>query len=93
MILIIKTYIFLLFRILADISFWLLSKFGNMVIQPKFDLLCMLSGPEKKSGELFLFFHFFNKIQEDRKSHVALKSLNCFTDLFQGSNLPWPYAD
>ena len=27
------------------------------------------------------------------ESHVTLKSLNCFTDLFLGSNLPWPYAD
>ena len=26
------------------------------------------------------------------KSHVILKGLNCFTDLFQGSNLPWTYA-
>ena len=26
------------------------------------------------------------------ESHVTLKSLNCFTDLFQGSNLPWSYG-
>ena len=25
------------------------------------------------------------------ESHVTLKSLNCFTDLFEESNLPWPY--
>ena len=36
-----------------------------MVIQLKFDLLCMLSGPEKK--ELFLFFYFLNKIQDGRQ--------------------------
>ena len=23
------------------------------------------------------------------ESHVALKNLNCFSNLFQGSNLPW----
>ena len=38
-----------------------------MVIQLKFYLLCMLSGPEKKSGELFFFFLFFNKIQDGRQ--------------------------
>ena len=27
------------------------------------------------------------------ESHVTLKSLNCFTDLFQESNLPWPYVN
>ena len=27
------------------------------------------------------------------KSHVTRKSLNCFTDLFQGSNLTWPYVN
>ena len=27
------------------------------------------------------------------KSQVTLKSLNYFTDLFQGSNLPWPYVN
>ena len=27
------------------------------------------------------------------ESHVTLKSLNRFTDLFQESNLPWPYVD
>ena len=26
------------------------------------------------------------------ESHATLKSLNCFTDLFQGSNLPWTYV-
>ena len=38
-------------------SFWLLSKFGNIVIQLKFYLLCMLSGPEKK----------VNKTQDGRR--------------------------
>ena len=66
-------------------SFLLLSKFGNIVIQLKFDLLCMLSGP----GEKIIFSTKFRMADE---SHVTLKSLNCFTDLFQGSNLPWPYA-
>ena len=37
-----------------------------MVIQHKFYLLCMLSGPEKKSQEN-CFFHFFNKIQDGRR--------------------------
>ena len=27
------------------------------------------------------------------ESHVTLKILNYSTDLFQGSNLPWPYID
>ena len=90
---IIKTYILLLLGILADISvfsFWLLSKFGNMVIQLKFYLLGMLSGPEKIVRRIV--FLFFNKMMAD-ESHDTLKSLNCFTNLFQGSNLPWPYVD
>ena len=49
---IIKTFIFFYFLgyqlIFQFCSFWLLSKFGNMVIQLKFYLLCMLSGPEEK---------------------------------------------
>ena len=49
--------------------FWLLSKFGNMVIwlYSSFYLLCMLIGPEKKSGEMFFYFYFFNKIQDGRR--------------------------
>ena len=74
-------------------SFWLLSKFGNMVIQLKFYLLCMLSGSEQKSGELFFFFILSTKFKMADESHVTLKSLNCFTDLLQESNLPWPYVD
>ena len=27
------------------------------------------------------------------ESHVTPKSSNCFNDLFQGSNFPWPYVD
>ena len=48
-------------------SFWLLSKFGNMVIQRKFDLLCMLTGPEKKVRRIVSLF-FFNKIQDGRRT-------------------------
>ena len=65
-----------------------------MVIQLKLYLLCMLSGPEKKVGGIvFLFFIFSTKFKMADESRVTLKSLNCFTDLFQGSNLPWPYVD
>ena len=65
-----------------------------MVIQLKFDFLCMLSGPEKKVRIIVFLFPFFSiKFKMANESHVTLKSLNCFTDLFQGSNLPWSYAD
>ena len=59
-----------------------------MVIQLKFYLLCMLSGPEKKVRRIV----FSTKLKMADESHVTLKSLNCFADLFQGSNLPWPYV-
>ena len=48
-------------------SFWLLSKFGNMVIQLKFDVLCMLSGPEK----MFLF-PFFQQNSRWPTNHMLL---------------------
>ena len=73
MIIIIKTYIFLRFRILADISVLLiLAPSGNIVIQLKFYLLCMLSGPEKKSGELFFIFHFFQQNSGWPTNHMLL---------------------
>ena len=43
-----------------------------MIIQLKFDLLCMLSGPEKKSGELFVFFHFFQQNSRWPTNHMLL---------------------
>ena len=40
-----------------------------MVIQLEFDLLGMLSGPEKIVRRIFfLFFHFFNKIQDGKRN-------------------------
>ena len=51
--------------ILQFCSFWLLSKFGNMIIQLKFDLLGMLSGPEK----IVFLFSFF---QQWRTNHMLL---------------------
>ena len=40
-------------------SFWLLSKFGNIVIQLKCYLLCMLTGPEKIVRRIvFLFIKY-----------------------------------
>ena len=73
-------------------SFSLLSKFGIVVIQLKFDLLGMLTDPEKFVWRIVFFSTKFKMANE---SHVTLKSLNCFTDLFQESNLhlPWPYVD
>ena len=57
-----------------------------MVIQLKFYLLGMLSGPEK----IILFFQ--QKLKMADESHITLESLNCFTDLFQGNSLPCPYV-
>ena len=78
-VMIIKTYIFLLFRIkliFQFCSFWLLSKFGNMVIQLNFFLLGMLSGPEKIVRRIvFIFFIFSTKFKMADESHVTLKSL------------------
>ena len=37
-----------------------------MVIQLKFYLLCMFSGPEKNVRKI-VFFHLFNKIQDGRR--------------------------
>ena len=62
---IIKTYIFLLFRILADISvlftmvIWLYS--SNFIFY-----VCSVA-LRKKSGEMFFFFNFCNKIQDGRR--------------------------
>ena len=86
---------FLLFRILADISVLLiLAKFGNRVIQLKCYLLGMLTDPEKTVRKIvFLFFLFRTKSKIADESHVALKSFNCFADLFQGNSLPWTYVD
>ena len=68
-------------------SFWLLSKFGNIVIQLKCYLLGMLNGPEKIVRRIvFLFFLFSTKFKMADESHVTHKSLKCFTDLLQGSN-------
>ena len=52
-------------------SFWLLSKFRNMVIQPKFYLLCMLSGPEKKV-RIFLLLLFFQQNSRWPTNHMLL---------------------
>ena len=52
-------------RTLADILVFLilaLAKLGNIVIQLKCYLLGMFTGPEKISGELFFFFHFFQRL-------------------------------
>ena len=54
---IMKTYIFLRFRILADISV--------LLILAVIFWVCSLA-LRKLSGELFFFFHFFNKIQDGR---------------------------
>ena len=55
-----------------------------MVIQLKLYLSCMLSGPEKRVRRI-VFFIFSTKFKMADESHVTLKSLNCFTDLFQGT--------
>ena len=60
-------------------------------MQLKFYLLGMLSGPEKIVMRIVFSFIFSTKVKMADESNVTLKSLNCFTDLFQGSNLPWPY--
>ena len=61
-------------------------------LQLKFYLSGMLSGPEKIVRRIvFLFFIFSTKFKMADESHVTLKSLNCFTDLFQGSNIPLTY--
>ena len=39
----------------------------------------------------FSFFIFSTKFKTADESYVTLKGLNCFTDLLQGSNLPWTY--
>ena len=74
-ILIIKTLIFLRFCILADISLLLIlaiSKFGNMVIQLKFYLLCMLSGSEKKVKRILFLFLFFQQNSRWLTNHMLL---------------------
>ena len=48
---------------------------------------------EKIQENSFYFFIFTTKFKMADESHVTLKSLNFFTDLFQGSNLPLPYVD
>ena len=58
-------YVPVFYLIFQFCSFWLLSKFGSMVIQLKFYFLCMLSGPEKKVRRIV--FHFCNKIQDGRR--------------------------
>ena len=47
----------------------------------------MLNGPEKIIRRIV--FHFSKKFKMADESHVTLQSLNCFSDLFQGSNLSW----
>ena len=61
-----------------------------MIIQLKCYLLCRLNGPEKKVRRIVFFFHFLTKFKMAGESQVTL---NCFTGLFEGSNLPWPYVD
>ena len=73
-------------------SFRLLSKFGNIVIQFKCYLLGLLTGPEKIVRGIFFSF-FQQNSRWPTESHVTLKSLNGFTDLFQGSNLPWTFVE
>ena len=55
---IIKTFFYFLgYQLIFQFcSFWLLSKLGNMVIQLKFYLLCMLSGPEEKVRRIVFLF-------------------------------------
>ena len=98
LIMIIKMYIFFTF---CDFSWYFsFAHFGyyqnlviNIVIQLKCYLLGILTGPEKiVRRTVFLFSFFLTKFKMDDESHVTLKSLNCFTDLFQGSNLPWTYV-
>ena len=67
-IMILKTYIFYIlgFQLIFQFcSFWLLSKYGKIVIQLKCYLLGMLTGPEKIGGRIV--FHFWNKIQDGRR--------------------------
>ena len=75
-IMIIKTYIFFTFKdfswYFSFCSFWLFSKFGNMVIQPKFDLLCMLSGPEKKVRRIVSLLSFFQQNSRWPTNHMLL---------------------
>ena len=71
---IIKTYIFSTFQDFSWYisSFWLLSKFGSMVIQLKFDLLCMLSGHEKKVRRIVFLFSFFQQNSRWPTNHMLL---------------------
>ena len=75
-IMIIKTFFYFLgfLLIFQFCLFWLLSKFGNMVIwlYSSFYLLCMLIGPEKKSGEMFFCF-FFQQNSRWPTNHMLLR--------------------
>ena len=91
---IIKTSFFLVFRVLAYISvlliltiikIWWYGYTGQI-----WSFVYAQWRWEKVRRIVFLFS---TKFKMADKSHVTLKSLNCFTDLFQGSNLPWPYVD
>ena len=77
-------------RILAEISVLLIlanSKFGNIGVQLKRYLSCMLTGPEKIVRRIVFLFSFFStKFKMADESHVTLElelCLNCFTDLFK----------
>ena len=76
------------YLILLFCSFWLLSKFDNIVIQLKFYLFGLLTGPEKITtwDNGFSFFFFSAKFKMPDESHDTLYSLNCFTELFQKNN-------
>ena len=73
-IMIIKTYICLLFRILADISVLLImANCQNLVIwlySSNF-IFCMLSGPEKKVRRI-VFFSFFQQNSRWLTNHMLL---------------------
>ena len=42
--------------------------------------------------KIVFYFYLLNTIQYGRRI-TCYKSLNCFTDLFQESKLPWPYVN
>ena len=81
-IMIIKTYIFLNFQDFSSyFSFAYFGYYQNLVIWLYSSnlIFCVCSvALRKKSGELFFFFHFFNKIQDGRRITCYSEELELF---------------